>query len=421
MKNKVFNLIVPIFSVVLSFLIILCTFFFPCTENKIASADSTSRSYAVSTFSPQLYINRPFYHFNSFELNASFSYYNVDYNFKNFCFYGKETVDNIEEFGFYFSNHVASSSSLPSDAKVIYKFVFNTSNSVLNVSYPSFPDGFSMYFDSSNIDDSWDCFYLLFKVSSPSLPSVDDYFYPKDLIYSQYWNTLPTGNNDFNLYRYFHLGTNMNSTSGETFYKHYQFVNEDSLYFETNIFKFEFRAHPSSGENQPSDNQWCLGYLQNGTFMQELLYLNGFYTNPAGNENTRSIFLLPQTSVISKSDVYFYSGIIQLCNPQFYKDWLKYSSSLDIENAYQNGYDNGWTVGRDLGYANGYNNGFNAASGGSGNQFFDLVSAVFDAPIKAFSGLFNFDVFGYNMKSVMLSLFTIAVIAFVVKIILPFG
>lgn len=98
-----------------------------------------------------------------------------------------------------------------------------------------------------------------------------------------------------------------------------------------------------------------------------------------------------------------------------------YLTSNSYESGYNSGYNTGYQLGNTAGYNHGYNEGFLAGGGGSDNQFFDLVSAVFDAPIKAFSGLFDFEVFGYNMKSVMLSLFTVAVIAFVVKIILPFS
>lgn len=103
---------------------------------------------------------------------------------------------------------------------------------------------------------------------------------------------------------------------------------------------------------------------------------------------------------------------------------------------YQTGYDNGYAegevngreqgieIGYGQGYAGGYNKGYNDALGsasGNRNQFFDLVSAVFDAPIQAFTGLFDFEIFGYNMKSLLLALFTIAIIVTIIKIVLPFG
>lgn len=50
--------------------------------------------------------------------------------------------------------------------------------------------------------------------------------------------------------------------------------------------------------------------------------------------------------------------------------------------------------------------------------FSALVSSVVDAPIKAITGLLNFEIFGVNLKSFMLSLFTIAVVIAIVKLFL---
>lgn len=53
--------------------------------------------------------------------------------------------------------------------------------------------------------------------------------------------------------------------------------------------------------------------------------------------------------------------------------------------------------------------------------FFGLISAVIDAPIKAFTGLFNFEIFGVNIKSFLLSLFTIALVIAIVKLFMGNG
>lgn len=45
-----------------------------------------------------------------------------------------------------------------------------------------------------------------------------------------------------------------------------------------------------------------------------------------------------------------------------------------------------------------------------------LFGAVFDAPIQALTGLLDFDILGVNMKGLYLSLFTLALIIFVVKL-----
>ncbi len=53
--------------------------------------------------------------------------------------------------------------------------------------------------------------------------------------------------------------------------------------------------------------------------------------------------------------------------------------------------------------------------------FFGLISAVIDAPIKAFTGLLNFEIFGVNIKSFLLSLFTIALVIAIVKLFMGNG
>lgn len=83
-----------------------------------------------------------------------------------------------------------------------------------------------------------------------------------------------------------------------------------------------------------------------------------------------------------------------------------------------------------LTYTNAYNNGYNkgvlagstGGSGGNGNTsaptFFNLITAVVDAPIQAFTGLFNFDLLGVNLTSFFLALLTVAVFIAVIRLIL---
>lgn len=60
-----------------------------------------------------------------------------------------------------------------------------------------------------------------------------------------------------------------------------------------------------------------------------------------------------------------------------------------------------------LGKNNGYNNGYAAGvAAGGNNNFMSLITAVVDAPIKAFTSLLDFDILGYNMKDLALALLT---------------
>lgn len=57
-------------------------------------------------------------------------------------------------------------------------------------------------------------------------------------------------------------------------------------------------------------------------------------------------------------------------------------------------------------------------NGNTDYSFFGLISAVIDAPIKAIRGLLNFDILGVNMFAFVTSLFSLAVVLMIVKLLL---
>ena len=57
-------------------------------------------------------------------------------------------------------------------------------------------------------------------------------------------------------------------------------------------------------------------------------------------------------------------------------------------------------------------------NGNADYSFFGLISAVIDAPIKAVRGLLNFDILGVNMFAFVTSLFSLAVVLMIVKLLL---
>lgn len=78
-------------------------------------------------------------------------------------------------------------------------------------------------------------------------------------------------------------------------------------------------------------------------------------------------------------------------------------------------YREGYTSGRTAGYSTGYNDGTKAA----GNYtFFSLISSVIDVPIQAIKGLLDFNLFGVDMSSLYLSLFTLCIVIMVIKLLL---
>lgn len=78
-------------------------------------------------------------------------------------------------------------------------------------------------------------------------------------------------------------------------------------------------------------------------------------------------------------------------------------------NIYNSGFESGKTAG--------YNDGYNAGKDVSSNYtFLGLIGAVFDAPIEAFKGMFNFEILGTNMQGFVLALLTLSVIIVIIKI-----
>lgn len=66
-----------------------------------------------------------------------------------------------------------------------------------------------------------------------------------------------------------------------------------------------------------------------------------------------------------------------------------------------------YNQGQQAGYDKGYSAGI---SDGGNNSFLSLITAVVDAPITAFTSLLNFDILGFNVKNVVLSLLTAALV-----------
>lgn len=63
--------------------------------------------------------------------------------------------------------------------------------------------------------------------------------------------------------------------------------------------------------------------------------------------------------------------------------------------------------GQQVGYESGYTAGIIA---GGNNSFLSLITAVIDAPITAFTSLLDFDILGFNVKNIVLSLLTAALV-----------
>lgn len=90
---------------------------------------------------------------------------------------------------------------------------------------------------------------------------------------------------------------------------------------------------------------------------------------------------------------------------------------LDAKEGFEEEKSNIYNSGFESGKIAGYNDGYNAGKDVSDNYtFMGLIGAVFDAPIEAFKGLFNFDILGVNMQGFVLAMLTLAVIIIVIRI-----
>lgn len=98
--------------------------------------------------------------------------------------------------------------------------------------------------------------------------------------------------------------------------------------------------------------------------------------------------------------------------------------SASYSSGYSDGYSDGnidgqsagYTLGYGAGDTQGYYRGYSAGVDSANDYtFLGLISAVIDAPISAFTGLFNFEVFGVNLAGFLLGIFTLLIIIVVVR------
>lgn len=89
------------------------------------------------------------------------------------------------------------------------------------------------------------------------------------------------------------------------------------------------------------------------------------------------------------------------------------------QTAYNNGFNQGQTA-----YINNtlpikeqtaYNKGYYEAMAENTNSFDSLLTAIFDVPVKTITGLLDFDLLGTNIKNLVLSFFSLAVIITIVR------
>lgn len=82
-------------------------------------------------------------------------------------------------------------------------------------------------------------------------------------------------------------------------------------------------------------------------------------------------------------------------------------------NANQELYNEGYTTGQNVGY----NQGYTAGVADSNEYTFNgLITSIIDVPIKAITGLFNFEILGVNLSGFFFALLTVCVVLTVAKL-----
>lgn len=136
------------------------------------------------------------------------------------------------------------------------------------------------------------------------------------------------------------------------------------------------------------------------------------------------------SDVLTSGDVHFYNFPVDVYGIML----ISYHNANEFAHAYsltarflgdtksQEAYDNGFSAGvnsinkNDI-FNQGYTKGFSEGSAeGSNYSFMSLIGAVIDAPISAFTGLFDFTLLGVNLRSFILAMLTLAIVIVLIRI-----
>ena len=125
-------------------------------------------------------------------------------------------------------------------------------------------------------------------------------------------------------------------------------------------------------------------------------------------DKTTSFMFDQRDYYINNPNIYTENENYQFGYSAGYGDGYYTGNSEGLDAGYKDGYKNGELVG----YQSGFNDGVNDS-----NQytFMSLFGAVLDAPVSVFTSLFNFNILGINLFSLITGLFTLCVIIVIIK------
>lgn len=206
--------------------------------------------------------------------------------------------------------------------------------------------------------------------------------------------------------------------------RHHTFLSDDTfncgLHLKFNTFTNDISYVVFSHTGSVNENRFVPKITYYDSLGNELFYIEflfgqtlSFYYETMGSPTispntllgmniTGSYYIAPLTD--TSADSYYYNS--------------GYSSGYNVgyDDGRRLGYTSGYKDGNNAGYNSGYAVGFSSAVAEDTYSFNSLFGAVIDAPIKAFRGLFSFEVFGVDMTNFLLSLFTVCVIITIIKV-----
>lgn len=192
----------------------------------------------------------------------------------------------------------------------------------------------------------------------------------------------------------------------------------------TNFYIQSFNIDTSLPNKQPfkiwSDTQFTVsadsslvrvkvGYLASGS-----RYLGWFFSFTL-TDKTVTVTLKPSNGSIPVPISTVVSEFVIPFTSTSYDEGYNAGYASGTNDGYNSGYNSGFSEGQSQGYNTGfgagrnegYSSGYTAGiATGKNNNFMSLITAVVDAPIKAFTSLLNFEILGYNMKDLALALLT---------------
>ena len=211
------------------------------------------------------------------------------------------------------------------------------------------------------------------------------------------------------------VSTTIGNVFGTTFYRvPFDFSGKVSNAEVLSSLGNDLSVVPSFTAGTPSASSFSIGSVIPHKVRVDLGRLY-YYFNFSGSEGTVPTFLfefggsgktltilglLGETLPILSSDSFesFLLPLYVTYDGSAYNPNLVYT-----QNQYDSYGNNRYNAGKNEGYNSGYAAG--VAAGGN-NNFMSLITAVVDAPIKAFTSLLDFDILGYNMKNLALALLT---------------